>query len=112
LGKGLGFGVMSVDRMAAADIVSRADSRRVVAADRRAPPVSASACRFDTGLGAAVRWAGPVILAWAESTPPGLSLFLISFSFSFSFSFSAFPIFFHIFCTFHSNQFKPVPKLF
>jgi hypothetical protein len=64
-----------VNRTAAAAAVSGADSRREVAADRRAPPVSASARRLGTDSGAAVSWTGPAISASAESMPPGLTLF-------------------------------------
>jgi hypothetical protein len=98
---------MSVDRTMAVDAVSGVDSRREVAADRRAPPVSASVCRFGTSSGAVVSWAGHFGLGRIDAPD------LFSFSyFFFFFLFFSFPIFFHIFCTFHSNQFKPVPKLF
>jgi hypothetical protein len=75
--------------MAAAAAVSGADSHREVAADRWAPPISASARRLGTDSGAAVSWTGPAISASAESMLPALLFFLISFSFLF-FCFSYF----------------------
>jgi hypothetical protein len=60
-------------------------------------------------MGVAVSWDGPVISAWAESTPPGL------FSFSYFFLIFLFLLFlfsFISFSTFQTNQFILVPKLF